>query len=320
MNSIVIVAEQRDGIPTSQTLELCAGARQFVSQVTAFTWGEGSSAVAATLGEHGVTRVCDLGDLGDSLAGPRVAAAIAAEIANGGTDAVLVASSYDGRDVAARLSARLDLPVITNVVGLALEGDRLVSTHSTFGGTTVVRARFTGEGPALFVLRAKTFVVEPTGGAAPEVTSVSAGDLGATDAAKVVTRHVEKHSGPSLDDAKIVVSGGRGLGSAEKYALIEQLAEQLGGAPGASRAIVDAGWVPYAYQVGQTGKTVKPDVYLAFGISGATQHLVGMKGANHIIAVNKDANAPILKIADLGVVGDLNDVLPKLLEAIKARA
>lgn len=319
MNSIVIVAEQRDGTPTSQALELCAGARQFASQVTAFVWGEGSRQAAATLGEHGVTRVCDLGDIGDSLAGPPVASAVAAEVANGGTDAVFTASSYDGRDVAARLSARLDLPAITNVVGLALEGDQLVSTHNAFGGTTVVRARFTGAGPAIFVIRAKSFVVEATGGGAPEVVSVAAGDLGGTDAAKVVARHVEKRSGPSLDDAKIVVSGGRGLGSAEKYALIEELAEQLGGAPGASRAIVDAGWVPYAYQVGQTGKTVKPDVYLAFGISGATQHLVGMKSANHIIAVNKDANAPILKIADLGVVGDLHDVLPKLLEAIKSR-
>ena len=133
-------------------------------------------------------------------------------------------------------------------------------------------------------------------------------------------RFAEESTGPRLDEANIVVSGGRGLGDAEKYEMIETLARLVKGAPGASRAVVDAGWVPYAYQVGQTGKVVKPTVYLACGISGATQHLVGMKGSANIIAINKDAEAPIFGIADLGIVGDVHKVLPKLIEALEARA
>ena len=143
---------------------------------------------------------------------------------------------------------------------------------------------------------------------------------GATNAARILDRHVEARTGPKLDEASVVVSGGRGLGSAENYALVEELANLLHGAAGASRAIVDAGWVPYSHQVGQTGKTVKPTVYVACGISGATQHLVGMKGSKNIVAINKDQDAPIFSVADLGIVGDVLKVLPALIEALKARS
>jgi electron transfer flavoprotein alpha subunit len=321
LDRIWVLAESVDGQPTSTALELLAGARAVAGTVEAVAFGPDVAALAAKLGEHGAAKVYDLGGLGDSLPGARVAAGIAALLESAGApDAILLPASYDGRDVAGRLSARLDRPVITNVVGLVEEDGVLVSEHAIFGGTQIAKARFTAEGPGLFVVRAKTFAPEPAGGSPAEVVAAAAPDTGATDAAKVAEHHVEERTGPKLDEAAVVVSGGRGLGSKENYALVEELAKLLKGAAGASRAIVDAGWVPYAYQVGQTGKTVKPTVYIACGISGATQHMVGMKGARHIIAINKDQEAPIFSIADLGIVGDVHNVVPKLIEALKSRS
>jgi len=320
IEKIWVLADVVDGKASSGGLELLTAARGFGATVDAVVWGEGASSAAAALGAHGAGRVLALSDLGGGLAGPPVAAALAERV-NGGEapDAILGSSSYDCRDIVGRLSAKLDRPVISNIVGIEKEGDGLVTQHAIFGGTQIARARFTGQGPGLFIVRPKTFAAEESGGGSAEVVELSAGDLGATGAAKVQSRHVEEREGPTLDEAAVVVSGGRGLGGAEGYAMIEELAKLLNGAAGASRAIVDAGWVPYSHQVGQTGKTVKPTVYIACGISGATQHMVGMKGSKNIVAINKDAEAPIFSIADLGVVGDVHKVLPKLIDAVKAK-
>jgi electron transfer flavoprotein alpha subunit len=319
-DKVWVLAEYTDAGPTTPTLELLTEARALGSTIEAITWGTGTASVAAALGDYGATTIYDVGDIGRSLPGAPVSGAIAALIDGGNRpDILLVPASYDGRDVAGRLSVKLDRPVLTNVTGLVADED--VSTqHPLFGGTMIAKARFTGEGPHIFVIRAKSFAAEPGGGAAASVVGAAAPDTGATNGAQVKERHAEERTGPKLDEASVVVSGGRGLGAAENYALIEELAKLLGGAAGASRAIVDAGWVPYSHQVGQTGKTVKPNLYLACGISGATQHMVGMKGSKNIVAVNKDQDAPIFSIADLGIVGDVHKVLPALIEALKSRS
>ena len=315
---IWVVAEIVDGAPTTTSLELVSHARTLADAVEAVVW-DGGAAAAGTLGEFGATTVHDVGDLGGALPGAPVASAIAAAVAAGsGPDAVLLPASY-GRDVAGRLSVKLDRPVLTNVVGLTETDGGLASQHAIFGGAEILTAKFTAEGPGIFVIRAKSFAAEASGGAAATVVTATAPDPGASNAARIVARHVEERIGPKLDEADVVVSGGRGLGEKEQYVLIEQLAGLLHGAAGASRAIVDAGWVPYSHQVGQTGKTVKPTVYMACGISGATQHMVGMKNSKNIVAINKDQDAPIFQVADLGIVGDVHKVIPKLIEALQAR-
>jgi electron transfer flavoprotein alpha subunit len=320
VDKIWVLAEVADGAPITTSLELLTQARSLAGTVEAVAWGDATASVAGTLGEYGATTVHDVGDLGGALPGAPVASAIVAATAAGGApDAILFPATYDGRDIAARLSVKLDRPVLTNVVDLNAADGGLVTLHAIFGGSQMVSARFTGEGPGIYVIRAKSFAAEPSGGSPAAVVAAPAPDTGATGAAKVVAHHVEERTGPKLDEADVVVSGGRGLGEKDQYVLIEELATLLKGAAGASRAIVDAGWVPYSHQVGQTGKTVKPTVYIACGISGATQHLVGMKNSKNIVAINKDQDAPIFSVADLGIVGDVHKVLPKLIETIKAR-
>jgi electron transfer flavoprotein alpha subunit len=318
LSKIWVYAEATDGTVAPITLEMLAKARTLADTVEAVYAGGDADAVAATLGAHGATTVHATGDLGEQLVGQPAASAIAAVVkAGNGPDAILFGTTYDGRDVAGRLSAKIDAPVITNIVDLVERDGGLAGVEPVFGGTQDVITKFTGDTTQIFLVRPKSFAAEESGGGAAAVASleVPAGAHGA----KVTNRHVEEKTGPSLDDANVVVAGGRGLGEKEKYSMVEDLAKALGAAPGASRAIVDAGWVPYSYQVGQTGKVVKPTVYIAAGISGATQHLVGMKGSKNIIAINKDPEAPIFSVADLGIVGDVNKVMPKLIEALKSR-
>jgi len=318
LNNIWVFAQAANGAPTSATLELLTKARSLSSNVTAFMGGDGNS-IAAALGEYGATKVY-AADHGSNIPGVAIAAAMKSVIDGGDKpDLIMFPQNYEGRDTMSRLSVKLNKTVITNNIDIADSGDGVTTVTPIFGGNTLVSTTFTGDGPFLAAFRPKSFAPEASGGDAAAVTAVQVPDLGATGGAKVLAVHVEETTGPKLDEADVVVSGGRGLGESDKFAMVEDLAKILKGAPGASRAIVDAGWVPYSYQVGQTGKVVKPSVYIAAGISGATQHMVGMKGSKNIIAINKDKEAPIFGIADLGIVGDVHKVLPKLIEALKSR-
>jgi electron transfer flavoprotein alpha subunit len=316
LNNVWVFAQVANGVPTTGTLELLTKARAIGANVSAFIGADGAS-VAGALGEYGATKVYATGDLAGALPGVAVSSAMKAVIDGGNKpDLIMFPQNYEGRDVMSRLSVKLDVTVLTNNIDVAVDGGAVSATTPIFGGNTLVTTTFTGSGPHLVAFRPKSFAAESAGGGAAEVVAAPVADAGA---AKVTAVHVEETSGPKLDEADIVVSGGRGLGEAPSYSMVEELAKLLKGAPGASRAIVDAGWVPYSYQVGQTGKVVKPTIYIAAGISGATQHMVGMKGSKNIIAINKDKEAPIFGVADLGIVGDVHKVLPKLIEAIKSR-
>ena len=319
IDKIWVFAQAIDAAPTSATLELLTKARSLGGTVSAFVVGDGAG-IAARLGEYGAAKVYATGDLGGVLPGVAGAAAMQAVIDGGDVpDLIMFPQNYEGRDVMSRLSVKLDRTVLTNNTAIDVDGDTVTVTTPVFGGEQLVTTSFTGSGPFLAAFRPKSFEPAAGGGAAGELVSAPVPDLGATGGAKVTAVHVEESTGPKLDEAAVVVSGGRGLGQAESFALVDELAKLLKGAAGASRAIVDAGWVPYSMQVGQTGKVVKPNVYIAAGISGATQHMVGMKGSKHIIAINKDAEAPIFGVADLGIVGDVHKILPQLIEALKNR-
>jgi electron transfer flavoprotein alpha subunit len=320
LDKIWVFGETNGDSVATITLEMLAKARELADTVEVFMAGDGDD-YAEELGDHGAQTVYATGDLNGAMQGVSVASAVAAAIAGGldAPDAFLLGTTQDGRDVAGRLSVKLNQSVITNVVDLEVDGDTLVGLEPVFGGTTDVKTKNTSGASGIFLVRPKSFVAEAVGGAEADVEDLDVPDLGTTGGARILNSHVEESDGPKLDEAAIVVSGGRGLGDSESYAMVDDLAKLVGGAPGASRAIVDAGWVPYSYQVGQTGKVVKPAVYIACGISGATQHLVGMKGSKTIIAINKDAEAPIFAVADLGIVGDVHKVMPKLIEALKSR-
>lgn len=307
-----------DGAASSAS-ELLTKARSLGGRVEAVALGPGATGSAEALGRYGAERVFASDDpMFADHSGRPVAHALAALAEDHLPDLILFPSSYGARDVAGRLQGRLGVTLMSNATDV-LAPDR--ARTEIFGGTRIVDVELAGPSPRLVLVRPRSFPAdEVEGGVAAEVVAVDGAMPDDLIGVRVLERHEEAASGPRLEDAKVVIAGGRGLGGPDRFAMLDDLAAAIGGAAvGASRAAVDAGWVPYSYQIGQTGKTVKPEVYLAFGISGALQHAVGMKGAKRIVAVNKDAEAPILKIADVGVVGDLFAFVPALTEEIRRR-
>jgi electron transfer flavoprotein alpha subunit len=316
MAEILVLAEHHDDAVKKVTLELVTLARAH-GQAAVVWAGPGAERARALLAEYGAAKVyvADSADYDDYPVAPK-AELLAHLVASRAPAAVLTAATTEGREVAARLAVKTGSGVLTDVTALA-EG--LVGEQPIFGGAITVRARVRTGTPVLSV-RPNAVTPEPADGPA-ELEPVAFQVSDAARSARVTGRvTAEGGERPELTEASIVVSGGRGLGAGEHFALIERLADLLGGAVGASRAAVDSGWYPQRFQVGQTGKTVSPQLYLAIGISGAIQHRAGMQTSKTIMVVNKDPEAPIFELADFGVVGDLFNVVPQLIEEISTRA
>ncbi|MGI5492244.1 electron transfer flavoprotein subunit alpha/FixB family protein [Microtetraspora malaysiensis] len=316
MSEILVLVEHVDGEIKKVTLELLTLART-LGEPSAVWAGPGcGDAAKAKLAEYGADKiyVADSDEVVNYVVAPK-AELLARLVADKSPAAVLVASTVEGKEVAGRLAVKTDSGVITDAVGL---GEGFVADQSIFGGGVNVRSRVTKGTPIVAVRPNSTAPVAAAGAGAEEKVEVAPSE--AARAAKIVERvKEEKGARPELTEAAIVVSGGRGVGSAENFAIIEKLADSLGAAVGASRAATDAKWYPHQFQVGQTGKTVSPQLYIAAGISGAIQHRAGMQTSKTIIVVNKDPEAPIFEIADFGVVGDLFQVVPQLTEEIEKR-
>jgi electron transfer flavoprotein alpha subunit len=299
-------------------LGVLARAGALGGDVAGVVLGKGAAAAAATAGRFGASVVyaCDDPALAAPLPQPRVDA-LEALVRETGAENVLFAASVLAADVAAGLSARLDAGLNWDVTDLSLADGALVASRPALGDTVIAEVAWTGT-PRLALVRSGTFDPVETGGTA-EVRPFETRFQDFSTLAELVGQEQEESSGPSIEDADVIVAGGRGLGAPEGFALCEELAAVLGGAVAATRAVVDAGWYPYATQVGQTGKSVSPKLYIACGISGAIQHKVGMQGSGTIVAINKDPHAPIFDFADVSVVGDLHQIVPKLTELIRAR-
>jgi electron transfer flavoprotein alpha subunit len=317
MASVWVYAELNAGKLQSTALELMAKARE-LGDVYAIALGAGAKEAAATLGKHGakVVHVNEDKAFDEFIAEPATDA-LAALHQQHQPDLILFAFTPDSRDVAGRLAARLGHGLISNASDVVAKDGGFVAKVPYFGGAKLASMRANSK-PAIVLVRPKSFEASESGGTA-EIKDLAVTIADGSRRAKIVERVAEASEKVKLEDAKVVISGGRGMGGPDNFPLLEALANALGGAVGASRAVVDAGWVPYSMQVGQTGKSVRPGVYIAVGISGAMQHTVGMKASKVIIAINKDAEAPIMKMADLGVVGDALKIVPALTAAVKAK-
>ena len=317
MPSLVYV-EHHEGEPVKGALGVLSKAARLDDDVAAVVCGSDVGALAETLGKFGARRVYLADDpaLAAPLPQPRVDV-LARLIGERGFGTVLFGASVLTADIASALAARLDSGLNWDLVDLELSDGRLVGKRPALQDSVLVEVGWKGE-PRLALVRAGTFEPIAHGGQA-EVEEIPVEvDEWSTKAVMLEQAH-EERSGPSIEDADVIVAGGRGLGTAENFALLEELARALGGAVAATRAVVDAGWYPYATQVGQTGRVVSPKLYLACGISGAIQHKVGMQSSGAIVAINKDPNAPIFEYSDLAVVGDLHEIVPKLTELVRQR-
>jgi electron transfer flavoprotein alpha subunit len=317
-DTVWVYAELNDDRVATTTLEMLAKAAD-IGKAEAVLLGPAPEEAVQTLAKHGASKIYRCADpiYRDYLTLP--AAETLAGLADRNKPAVILfASSYAGRDLVANLSARLDCGAISDVGDFLLKDGSVEATIPALGGSYQNTSSLSGYGTKLLLVRPKSFEPKING----QVLSIEEVPVASADGLRRIRmkdRVTVKRQGPQLEGAKTIVSGGRGLKGEENFAILKELAELLGGAVGATRAAVDAGWVPYAMQVGQTGKTVKPDLYIACGISGAVQHLSGMKTSKTIISINKDAEAPIFQYSDFGVVGDVFKVIPQLVEELKKR-
>jgi electron transfer flavoprotein alpha subunit len=314
----LVFLEDHEGKLQKDSLGVLSRAASLDAEVEGVILGGEVEGLAAQAGRYGARRVHVMEDvlLTKPLPQPRVDA-LETLIGEGGFDTVLFAATVLSADIAAALAARLDAGLNWDLTDVVLEDGKLVGKRPALGDSVYVDVGWTSE-PRLALIRSGTFEPEERGGDA-EVVKFESRLQDFSLAAEMVEQAHEESEGPSIEDADVIVAGGRGLGSPENFALVEELAKALGGAVAATRAVVDAGWYPYATQVGQTGKTVSPKLYIACGISGAIQHKVGMQSSALIVAINKDPNAPIFEYADFGVVGDLHEIVPKLTELVRQR-
>ncbi|MEW2568580.1 electron transfer flavoprotein subunit alpha/FixB family protein [Streptomyces sp. NPDC047070] len=322
MAEVLVYVDHVDGAVRKPTLELLTLARRLGDPV-AVALGAGAANAAATLAEHGAVKVLtdEAAEYADYLVVPKVdalQAAVEAASAAGSLAAVLVPSSAEAKEIAARLALRIGAGVITDAVDVEAGDQGPVATQSVFAASYSTKTRVS-KGTPVITVKPNSAPVEaaPAAGAVEALSVTFSAQATGT---KVTGRTPRESTGrPELTEAAIVVSGGRGVNGSENFSIIEALADSLGAAVGASRAAVDAGWYPHTNQVGQTGKSVSPQLYIANGISGAIQHRAGMQTSKTIVAVNKDAEAPIFDLVDYGVVGDLFEVVPQLTEEIKTR-
>ena len=321
MSSVLVYALHNNGVINKNSLGAISEGSRVAGElggqcdVVVVGGADLTNDVLAALGNYGAKKVYKV-DGAEGLSQP-VIDAMAQLVGANGYSYALFGGGLLGFEIGAGLAARLDAGVTMEVTAINVDGGKAVAERPILGDSQISISKYRSD-LGIIIGRINAFEVKESGGTA-EVEDLAVTFSEWTSRATMVTRGEQRGADINIEDAKVLVAGGRGLGAAEGFQLCEDLAESLGGAVAATRAVVDAGWFPYAGQIGQTGKTVAPKLYLAAGISGAIQHKVGMQGSENIIAINKDANAPIFEFSDLGIVGDLNAILPKLTEAIKAK-